>query len=203
MIIDTKRLCRGPRAWINSEIWIHSFWMCNMHMNNKKRTQLAIQIDVLFAFHLMTDDSRHPTPAGGSRERTPRTRGGWMSGGWQGRCLSLNRKTSTHNEVIDWICLWPTTKVVGAEAWGWGYSFKIEMYLYGRLADRGGGYFIEDTKIRIQKVPSAALTFKMWMHFCCTWQVFVAPLLYFFRFFFSLNVRKKIHVWVYWLFDSH
>jgi len=32
--------------------------MSNVHMNNMKRTQLAIQIDVLFAFHLMTDDIR-------------------------------------------------------------------------------------------------------------------------------------------------
>lgn len=42
--------------------------MCNMRMNNKvskqqahkKGTQLAIQIDILFAFHLMTDDKRQP-----------------------------------------------------------------------------------------------------------------------------------------------
>jgi len=42
--------------------------MCNMRMNNKVSKQQAhkkghnwqIQIDILFAFHLMTDDKRQP-----------------------------------------------------------------------------------------------------------------------------------------------
>lgn len=45
--------------------------MCNVHMNNMKRTQLAIQIDILFAFHLMTDDSSQ------TAEKGPQKNGRW------------------------------------------------------------------------------------------------------------------------------
>lgn len=76
--------------------------MCNVHMNNMKRTQLAIQIDILFAFHLMTDDSSQ------TAEKGPK-----KMGGGQENPDPKPENLNLNNEVIGRICLGPTTKVVG------------------------------------------------------------------------------------------
>jgi len=75
-------------------------------MNNMKRTQLAIQIDILFAFHLMTDDSSQTAEKGPQK----------MGGGQENPDPDPDPKPENlnlNNEVIGRICLGQTTKVVG------------------------------------------------------------------------------------------